>query len=118
MAAYLDAVDLSAFDPKAPPKKTDAFWQIVAASQQPEEGELADVLETFKGQAVTLNKVAIKAENMGHKALADFLKDRTKSRIVSARMDKAGFPSVRNPYSKDGRWKVCTKLHGLLPKEP
>jgi len=36
VAAYLDAVDLSEFDPKAPPKKTDAFWQIVVASQSPE----------------------------------------------------------------------------------
>ena len=41
IAAYLDAVDLTGFNPKAPPRKTDAFWQIVTASRQPDESELA-----------------------------------------------------------------------------
>ena len=102
IAAYLDAVDLADFDPKAPPKKTAAFWQIVTASQQPEENELADVLEKFEGRAVTLDMVISKANF----ELADFLRDRTKRRVISARMDKAGYASVHNPYAKDGRWKV------------
>lgn len=37
VAAHLDAVDLSTFDPKAPPKKTDAFWEIVNASVPPDQ---------------------------------------------------------------------------------
>jgi hypothetical protein len=32
VAAYLANLDLSAFDPKAPPPKTDAFWAIVDAT--------------------------------------------------------------------------------------
>jgi hypothetical protein len=37
---------------------------------------------------------------------AGFLGDRTKWRIVSTKMDTAGYPPVRNPYTTDGRWKV------------
>ena len=38
VAAYLSELDLSSFDPKAPPKLTPAFWEIVNAGQAPEEG--------------------------------------------------------------------------------
>jgi hypothetical protein len=37
VAAYLRALDLTGFDPKAPPPKTQAFWDIVDANQAPEE---------------------------------------------------------------------------------
>ena len=36
---------ISAFDPKAPPPKTAAFWDIVDANRAPEDAELADVLD-------------------------------------------------------------------------
>ncbi len=45
MAAYLAARDLSRFDPKAPPLKTPAFWDIVDANRAPEDSELTDALE-------------------------------------------------------------------------
>ena len=45
VVAYLAEYDLSKFDPKAPPRKTDAFWAIVGAA--PEEAELADVLDNL-----------------------------------------------------------------------
>ena len=45
VAAYLAELDLSAFDPKAPPPKTAAFWAIVDANRAPEDAELADVLD-------------------------------------------------------------------------
>jgi Family of unknown function (DUF5906)/RepB DNA-primase from phage plasmid len=39
VAAYLNELDISSFDPKAPPLKTPAFWEIVDASRAPEEAE-------------------------------------------------------------------------------
>jgi Family of unknown function (DUF5906) len=47
VAAYLTSLDLSGFDPKAPPAKTQAFWDIVDASRAPEDAELADVIDAF-----------------------------------------------------------------------
>src|SRR5207249_6032869 len=35
VAAYLAELDISSFDPKAPPPKTPAFWDIVDASRAP-----------------------------------------------------------------------------------
>jgi hypothetical protein len=44
VAAYLADLDISGFDPKAPPPKTPAFWDIVDANRTPEDAELADIL--------------------------------------------------------------------------
>jgi hypothetical protein len=44
VAAYLASLDISGFNPKAPPPKTPAFWAIVA-NRAPEDAELADVLD-------------------------------------------------------------------------
>ena len=55
VAAYLALLDLAGFDPKAPPPKTEAFWNIVDASRAPEDAELADVLDKLKNPpALTL----------------------------------------------------------------
>ena len=48
VAAYLAELDLSDFDPKAPPPKTPAFWDIVDASRAPEDAELADVSTSWR----------------------------------------------------------------------
>jgi Primase C terminal 2 (PriCT-2)/Family of unknown function (DUF5906) len=49
VAAYLAELDISAFNAKAPPPKTKAFWDIVDASRAPEESEFADVAHTGEG---------------------------------------------------------------------
>src|SRR5262249_26102406 len=45
VAAILAQLDISDFDPKAPPPKTPAFWDIVNANTAPEDAELADVVD-------------------------------------------------------------------------
>ena len=45
VAAYLASLDLAGFDPKAPPPKTKAFWDIVDATRAGEDAELADVID-------------------------------------------------------------------------
>jgi hypothetical protein len=47
VAAYLSEYDLDDFDPKAPPPKTAAFWDIVHAGTPPEDAELADVIDAL-----------------------------------------------------------------------
>jgi hypothetical protein len=49
VAAYLATLDLSGFDAKAPPPKTEAFWAIVDANHAPEAsrpGSLSHSLST------------------------------------------------------------------------
>jgi Family of unknown function (DUF5906) len=45
VGAYLGALDISSFNPKAPPKKTEAFWAIVNANRSSEDAELDDAQE-------------------------------------------------------------------------
>lgn len=62
IAAYLTGLDLSAFNPKAPPAKTDAFWDIVGANQAPEDAELADAIDALDNPDVlTLTQLIAKA---------------------------------------------------------
>jgi hypothetical protein len=58
VAAYLARLDLTSFDPKAPPPKTPAFWDIVDANRAPEDAELADVLDNMGNpDATTLIRI-------------------------------------------------------------
>jgi hypothetical protein len=44
VAAYLAQIELTSFNPKAPPPQTPAFWDIVSAGHQPEDAEMADAV--------------------------------------------------------------------------
>jgi hypothetical protein len=103
VAAYLNEYDLSSFDPKAPPPKTPAFWQIVRANTAPEDAQLTDLLETLGNpNAVTLEHLIAKANG----DVAEWLMDRKNRRTMPHRFGRCGYTSVHNPNSRDGRWKV------------
>jgi hypothetical protein len=103
VAAYLANLDISAFDPKAPPPKTDAFHDIVDANRAPEDSELADALDALSNPpAVTLADIAMYATE-DFKA---WLIDRRNRRQIPHRLDAAGYAPCRNSPSKDGLWKV------------
>ncbi|MBM4438215.1 MAG: hypothetical protein FJ029_13535, partial [Actinobacteria bacterium] len=104
VAAYLAERDLSGFDPKAPPPKTEAFFDVVNANRAPEDAELADALERLGNPAaVTLHDLAGPAQS----AFSDWLKDRKNARIIPHRLEAAGYLAVRNPDAKDGLWRVA-----------
>ncbi|HKA60327.1 MAG TPA: hypothetical protein VKD28_17050 [Gemmatimonadales bacterium] len=91
------------FDPKAPPPKTAAFWDVVDANRAPEDAELADALDALDSPiAVTLADLAGRATQ----SLADWLRDRKNARQVPHRMEAVGYVSVRNDATKDGLWVV------------
>jgi hypothetical protein len=105
VAAYLAQLDISAFDPKAPPPKTAAFWDIVGVNTSPEDAELADVLDAL-GNPDTVTLVQLIAKATGE--AAEWLMDRRNRRAIPHRMERCGYVPVRNPFAKDGLWK----LHG------
>jgi hypothetical protein len=107
--AYLRALDLKHFDPKAPPPKTPAFWSIVQANEPPESGELRDVLELLgMPKAVTIQELAHLARSKGNglEALADELLDRKGRRSIPHKMERVGYVPVRNPDAEDQLFKV------------
>ncbi len=108
VAAYLDTLDISDFDPKAPPPKTPAFFAIVQANCAPEESELADVIEGMGNPAAfTLQDVVREAFNCV--GLYDWLTDRKNRRAIPHRMKSCDYVSIRNGNAKDGLWKVLGK---------
>ncbi len=116
VAASLPAVDLTAFDPKAPPPKTQAFWEIVNASRAPEDAELADVLDELKHpDVVTLDQVASTAALI-HPSFADWLRDRKSRRSIPHRFEDCGYVVVTNPDDSEGRWKISGTRHTIYGK--
>ena len=103
VASYLRKYDLSGFDPKEPPPKTQAFWDIVDANRSPIDGELADVLDDLGNPvAVTLEQVISKANNK----FADWLEDPKNQRAIPHRFEQCGYVSVRKPDRRDNLWRI------------
>lgn len=106
VAAYLAEFDLSQFNPKAPPPKTTAFWNVVDAGRSPEDAELADVLDKLMNpRAVTLRELAKRAES----EFGEWLRDRKNSRKIPHRLGAAGYVRVRNDTAQSGLWVVGGK---------
>lgn len=113
VAAYLASLDLSGFDPKAPPPKTAAFWDIVDAGRAPEDSELADIFDQLGNPpAVTLRAITDKAST----DFAAWLSDRRNARQIPHRMESAGYVAVRNDSAQDGRWKVAGRRVPIYAK--
>jgi hypothetical protein len=117
VAAWLKARDLSRFNPKAAPPRTDAFREIVNAQRAPEETELADVLEKMaeeernhgkdKGLIVfTLAELRGKARDLSFHDLVAWLEDRKYRRILPMHLERLGYRRVTNPDAADGRWRT------------
>lgn len=106
VSGYLRSLDISQFDPKAPPPKTAAFWDIVDANRAPEDGDLNDALEVLgHPQATTLERITQYAST----DFAEWLRERKNRRNIPYRLEAVGYVRVRNEQQGDGRWKVAGK---------
>jgi Family of unknown function (DUF5906) len=113
VAAYLSSLDLSSFDPKAPPPKTQAFWEIVDASRAPEDAELADIIDRLRApDTLTLAQIASLAQG----DFAEWLRDRKNARRISHRLEACGYVAVRNDIAKDGLWKLNDRRQVIYAK--
>ena len=107
VAAYLRELDISAFDSKEPPPKTQAFWDIVDANRAPEDAELADVLDKMGNpKAVTLLMVI---RDAGSDIFIKWLRDPKNGRAIPHRFEQCGYTPVRKPGVKQGLWIINGK---------
>ena len=110
VAAFLNDLNLTDFDPNAAPRKTKSFWDIVDAGQSPEDSELADTLEAMGWPgAVTLIELSSRVSS----DVSQWLADRRNSRQIPHRMESVGYVRVRNDGAKDGLWKVGGKRQAI-----
>lgn len=108
VAEYLRTLDLSGFNPKAPPRKTPAWHDIVNSNRSPEDAEMADALDGI-GTPPALTVSMIVASQTCATNFASYLQDRKNSRKIPHRLDTAGYTAVTNSTAKDGLWKVFGK---------
>jgi len=113
VAAYLTEFDLSNFDPKAPPPKTPTFWEIVNVNVQPEDAELADVIDTLgkrdpndadkiiRPDAITVPELIAAATG----DVSEWLINRGNRRSLPHRLERCHYAAIRNPESQDGLWR-------------
>ena len=114
VAAYLAGLDLSPFNPKAPPPKTPAFWEIVDASRSSEDAELADVLDRMGNpDATTMIRITGAAEG----ETLEWLRDRKNRRAIPHRLERCGYTRVRNDAAKDGLWKINGTRQAVYAKD-
>jgi hypothetical protein len=104
VAAYLAGYDLAAFDPKAPPPKTQAFWDIVDDNRPPEDAGLADLLDRLGNPKATVIRIVA---NLADPDFRQWLLAAKNRRTVSSRFKDCGYVPVGNPDRRDGFWKVC-----------
>ena len=119
VAAFLAELDIAEFDPKAPPPKTSAFWEIVHASRAPEDDEMQDAIDAINTintdgapNVLTLDQIAAHAAPDFY----EYLRDRKNARRIPHRLEACGYVAVRNDATKDGRWKVNSKNQTIYGK--
>ncbi|MBB5459021.1 primase-helicase family protein [Paraburkholderia sp. Cpub6] len=118
VVAFLRGHDLSTFDAKAPPPKTSAFWQMVAAGEAPEGGEMRDVIDRLGNpDAITLRDLIDAANAAQMDSLGYELSLRANRRSIPHRMERVGYSAVRNPNAPDdGLYKVGGKRVAVYAK--
>jgi hypothetical protein len=115
VSRHLHELDLSGFNPKTPPPKTPAFWDIVNANASSETGEIADALDRCGWpDAVTLSTVRNQIEEPGFLA---WITDRKNSRKIPHRMEDVGYVPVRNPDADDGLWRISGRRQVIYAKK-
>ena len=114
VASYLRTLDLTGFDPKEPPAKTNAFWEIVSSNSNPDDAELADALDRLQSpKAITVGALV----SVSEPAFAEFLSDRRNSRSIPHRFEQCGYVPVRNDAATDGLFKVGGKRQRVYARK-
>lgn len=123
VVAYLATYDLTRFNPKAPPRKTPAFWTMVGAGMAPEVSELNDLLDRLGrletppatrsdgvpcGPAVLTLAMLRAQTDIGANDLHSWLADRKNRRAVPHRLASCGYLLVPST-SPDGFWIINAK---------
>lgn len=122
VAAYLQGLDLSGFNPFAPPPLTEAFQEIACANDAPEDAQVADCLDRMsatmeaRAGAPLLWPPVMTLEWMREVAnleFAEWLGDPRNRRQIAHRFEAAGYVRVRNPYADSGLWVIQERRQAI-----
>jgi hypothetical protein len=111
VAHYLHNLDLSGFDPKAPPPKTRGWSQIVRGSCSPDDSEMREALELLN------DPPAVTVDMLAHGSFSPWLHDRSNIRRIPHRFAACGYVEIENPHAKDGRWRIGNSKHHVYARK-
>jgi hypothetical protein len=128
VATYLNKLDLSSFNPYAPPRKTAAFYDLLSAGVTPETGPLGDLLDALgRPGAVTLDQVKSKAGRsvldggrpgeLQYSDLSTWLNERKNWNAIPHQFDRCGYTRVNNDRAKDGYWKIGGRRQAIYARK-
>ena len=107
VADYLRNIDLSGFNPKAPPKRTQAFYEMVNAMRSEKESDMDDIIDHLdRPKALIVGQIVSRARTLGRHAFAEWLKDGKNGRQTALLLEDCGYRRLSNPHDKRGRWMV------------
>ena len=107
VADYLMALDLSRFNPKAPPRQTQAFWEMANAMRSEKESEMDDIIESLGRPAALIIGNIGRASTLNHYGFVEWLKDGKNARQTALFLEDCGYRRLSNPHDKrQGRWQV------------
>jgi hypothetical protein len=128
VVACLQEYDLSKFNPKAPPRKTPAFWVMVGAGMAPEVSELDDVIERLGRletppaarsdgtpcgpAALTLAMLRAETSSTPSNDLYAWLADRKNRRAIPHRLASCGYLPVASA-AQDRLWIIQGKRQAV-----
>jgi hypothetical protein len=113
VTALLQQHDLSKFDAYAPPPKTAAFHEIVAASTAPEDNDLKDAIEAIDSPDALILLDLITSEAG---AKLEWLLEHKARRAMPFRFERCDYVVCHNPNTTDGRWKIKQKNYTVYVK--
>lgn len=128
VAAYLRGLPLDDFDPKADPPKTQAFYSIVNAGRDPEDGELQQALsEMGNPDAVTIidvltalcarrTDVSLTTGADEWDSLIATLSSRGSRRKVPHLFERAGYLQVANSNAASKLWTIDSKPQAIYAR--
>jgi Family of unknown function (DUF5906) len=107
VAHYLRTLDLEGFNPKAPPPRTQAFYEMVNAMRSEKESEMEDILDHLdRPTALIVGQIVSRARTLGHHEFADWVKDGKNGRQTALILEDCGYRRLSNPLDKRGRWMI------------
>jgi hypothetical protein len=108
VVAYLRALDVSGYQPKALPPVTDLFLEMVDQSRPVEFDWVGEAIARQGNHSVlTVDGLAAHVEG---EAL-QFLQSKAKRKFVTFLLEQHGYVRVRNPRAKDGLWLIGNTRH-------
>ncbi len=108
VADYLRTLDLGGFNPKAPPRQTQAFFEMANAMRSEKESDMDDILESLnRPDALVISNIIRRARILGRHDFAEWLKDGSKNgRQTALYLEDCGYRRLSNPHDRRGRWQI------------